>query len=448
MSKGHKKRYRAQDAFSIPPKKSTPDETSKPDEPIKLERVRLRDEFYWIIPGDVPGGHKRYGMRLAEPAVPEPDASTESSIPTSTASNPEEELASKIATGSNAPIDTAIQDRNSTTDQVEKATGTPLADNKDNIKSSLQDQQDTPHDAADLANQTLTETRATVDASMQAPTESKIKVAASILARTDTANTDTAHHARPPATTADVKGETRLAHSQQQTVIANRRIEPEQAVSPSPKYVAQKDKRSSWRPAWIALLLLLALGGVLYDALFNNDEKVTSVVKPEQQPVVEHYQPEQNVQAQVAEKAAVANAETGQVKQVYFITHVVVKGDTLWDISKKYLNDPFRYPELAQLSNIKNPDLIYPGDIVTIPMTQTVERVQAQVADQTVMGNVETDQLKQIRFITHVVVKGDTLWDISKKYLDNPYRYPEVAKLSNIKNPDLIYPGDIVRIQI
>lgn len=48
--------------------------------------------------------------------------------------------------------------------------------------------------------------------------------------------------------------------------------------------------------------------------------------------------------------------------------------------------------------------------------------------------------------IVHIIVKGDTLWAIAKRYLLNPFRYPELAKLSKIKNPDLIYPGNRVRI--
>ena len=48
------------------------------------------------------------------------------------------------------------------------------------------------------------------------------------------------------------------------------------------------------------------------------------------------------------------------------VIHVVVKGDTLWHIAKRYINDPYKYPELARLSHIKNPDLIYPGDKVKI----------------------------------------------------------------------------------
>ncbi|HEU20474.1 MAG TPA: LysM peptidoglycan-binding domain-containing protein [Deltaproteobacteria bacterium] len=48
------------------------------------------------------------------------------------------------------------------------------------------------------------------------------------------------------------------------------------------------------------------------------------------------------------------------------IIHIVVKGDTLWDIAERYLGDPFRYPQLASLSNIRDPDWIYPGDVVRI----------------------------------------------------------------------------------
>ena len=48
------------------------------------------------------------------------------------------------------------------------------------------------------------------------------------------------------------------------------------------------------------------------------------------------------------------------------IVHHVVPGDTLWYIAAHYLDDPFQYPELARLSQIINPDLIYPGDIIHI----------------------------------------------------------------------------------
>ncbi len=44
-------------------------------------------------------------------------------------------------------------------------------------------------------------------------------------------------------------------------------------------------------------------------------------------------------------------------------TYTVSKGDTLWDISAMYLNDPWLWPQLWDInSGIENPNLIYPGD--------------------------------------------------------------------------------------
>ncbi|WP_291579563.1 LysM peptidoglycan-binding domain-containing protein [Clostridium sp. UBA6640] len=48
-------------------------------------------------------------------------------------------------------------------------------------------------------------------------------------------------------------------------------------------------------------------------------------------------------------------------------THTVVSGDTLWHIAKRYLGDGARYPEIAKLNNIQNPNLIYPGQVFKIP---------------------------------------------------------------------------------
>ncbi len=46
------------------------------------------------------------------------------------------------------------------------------------------------------------------------------------------------------------------------------------------------------------------------------------------------------------------------------------------------------------------------------------------------------------------VVKGDKLIHICRKYLEKPGRWQEVARYNRMKNPDLIFPGDRVKVPV
>jgi len=81
-----------------------------------------------------------------------------------------------------------------------------------------------------------------------------------------------------------------------------------------------------------------------------------------------HYAEIKKEEKKVVIKVYTPQAVKKKIKPL--VIHTVIKGDTLWAITKKYINNPFRYPELAALNKIKNPHRIYPGDQVQIRFIQ------------------------------------------------------------------------------
>ncbi|MGH8028922.1 MAG: LysM peptidoglycan-binding domain-containing protein, partial [Arenimonas sp.] len=60
-------------------------------------------------------------------------------------------------------------------------------------------------------------------------------------------------------------------------------------------------------------------------------------------------------------------AFAAELREDHPATYVVQKGDTLWDISARFLNKPWLWPEIWQANpQVKNPHLIYPGDVLSL----------------------------------------------------------------------------------
>lgn len=103
------------------------------------------------------------------------------------------------------------------------------------------------------------------------------------------------------------------------------------------------------------------------------------------------------------------------------INYTIKRGDTLWRISKNY---GVSIQDIIKWNNIKNPNLIYAGNVLVLYVNGSST---SNIGD----------------YITYTVRRGDTLWGISRRYGTTVNR---LATVNGIRNPRLIYPGQVLKI--
>ncbi len=96
-------------------------------------------------------------------------------------------------------------------------------------------------------------------------------------------------------------------------------------------------------------------------------------------------------------------------------THTVQPGETLSGIAAKYGTT---YQHLAQINGIADPNLIYAGQVLKVSGSATAAK-------------------------TYTVQSGDTLSGIAAKYGTT---YQRLAQINGIGDPNLIYPGQVLKI--
>lgn len=71
---------------------------------------------------------------------------------------------------------------------------------------------------------------------------------------------------------------------------------------------------------------------------------------------------------------------------------------------------------------------------------------QRGTANQVAQAGVPLSELAPNAPDTYTIKRGDTLWDISALFLKSPWRWPELwgMNLQDIRNPHLIYPGQVL----
>jgi nucleoid-associated protein YgaU len=98
-------------------------------------------------------------------------------------------------------------------------------------------------------------------------------------------------------------------------------------------------------------------------------------------------------QRRVADQVATAGVPLSELAADAPDQHVVKPGDTLWDISRLFLTSPWRWPELWGMNRdqIRNPHLIYPGQVLMLVKSDGRARLQV---GQAVGGGAANDTVK------------------------------------------------------
>ena len=111
-----------------------------------------------------------------------------------------------------------------------------------------------------------------------------------------------------------------------------------------------------------------------------------------------------------------------EIKNVVYYT--VKRGDTLSKIAGLY---GVTVEQIVQLNNIQNPNLIYPGQVLQIT---TSDKPNTEPTSTTTTY--------------YTVKRGDNLWRISRRFGTT---ISSIVELNNIQNPNLIYPGQVLLIR-
>ena len=112
-------------------------------------------------------------------------------------------------------------------------------------------------------------------------------------------------------------------------------------------------------------------------------------------------------------------SEATPTKSPDAIRYTVKRGDTLWGIAKKF---GVTVSAVVNANNIRNPNLIYVGEVFIIPHMTSAE---------------------SFGYTLYTVRRGDTLWGISRKF-DTSIN--SIVALNGIENPNLIYAGEVFKI--
>lgn len=110
------------------------------------------------------------------------------------------------------------------------------------------------------------------------------------------------------------------------------------------------------------------------------------------------------------------------------VVHTVVKGDTLWDLSGHYYEDPTAWRTIYQANTdeIEDPHWIYPGETFVIPGTGEGSGEPTPSPEPEPEPEPTPEEEPEAPSVTHKVAAGDTLFRLADHYLGDGEKWQEI----------------------
>jgi len=111
-----------------------------------------------------------------------------------------------------------------------------------------------------------------------------------------------------------------------------------------------------------------------------------------------------------------------------YLIHVVKKGETLWNIAQYY---NLQIESIIMLNNLIDPDLISIGQKLKISPSPSFSSQPEQNKQKNILEDKTASQEEDVSPIIYVVQPGDSLWSISRKYGVSPNLIADINNLNN-----------------
>lgn len=141
-------------------------------------------------------------------------------------------------------------------------------------------------------------------------------------------------------------------------------------------------------------------------------------------------QTQQTTSTQITPEEQVVNGKV--VPKMY----TVKEGEDLWHIAQSLYGSGYNWVDLADENKLTDPNVISVGAKLTVPNVKAKEPTSDEALESP----------SSIKGTSYTVVLGDNLWDIATRAYGDGFKWTEVSKANNLSDPNLIHPGNVLKL--